>query len=84
MNYFTHFYNEFMYLYELNFMWLSLCNLQRYKVIDYLAKANPSTIIHILNFMWLNLGNRQRYKVIDYLAKANPSTIIQILILIDL
>ena len=68
-----------MYLYESNFMWLSLCNLQRYKVIDYLAKANPSTIIHILNFMWLSLWNLQRYKVIDYLAKADPSTIIHML-----
>ena len=62
MNDFTHFHNEFMYLYELNFMWLSLWNLQRYKVIDYLAKANPSTIIHILDSMCLSLGNRQRYK----------------------
>ena len=65
-------------------MWLSLGNRPRYKVIDYLAKANPSTIIHILDSMCLSLGNRQRYKVIDYLAKANPSTIIHILNLIDL
>ena len=57
----------------------SLGNRQRYKVIYYLTKANPSTIIHILDLMCLSLGNRQRYKVIDYSAKANPSTITHIL-----
>ena len=60
----AHSHNESIYLHILNLMWLSLGNRQRYKVIDYLAKANPSKIQE--TYKYLHSGEGGRWISMDF------------------